>query len=159
MASTLRLLRDCTFVRRQAYVEFDLRGDDRGAAFSGFRHPFRLLHRTRLPRGLADASDCFLGQYHAHSVEQGGRVRDHLREGVEECILQLANGFLAHTANAELRRCVSPSCMGNERITADDRQRSWFCCGNGGRRGRALMTPALPRNSAGCFQVAVIIGL
>ena len=37
-------------------------------------------------------------------------------------------------------------------------RRSWFCCGDGGRRGRALMTPALPRSSAGCFQVAVTIG-
>ena len=31
------------------------------------------------------------------------------------------------------------------------------CCGNGGRRGRPGMTPALRRNNAGCFPAAAII--
>jgi len=113
---TLRLLRDCTFVRRQAYVEFDLAAILEEQGFQDFAVLYRLLHRTRLPRGTADAPDCLLEQYYNLSVEQGGRVRDHLRDGVEECIKRLGTGFLRHRANGELRRRVSPECTGNEHI-------------------------------------------
>jgi hypothetical protein len=47
-------------------------------------------------------------------------VREHLRDGVEECIKSLANGFLRHPANDELRHRVSPACTGNERISVED---------------------------------------
>src|SRR6185436_15832369 len=87
---TLRLLRDSTFVRRQAYVEFDLPAILDEQRFQDFAALYRLLHRTRLPRGINDAGDCLLEKYYAHSVEQGGRVREHLREGVEQCLTMLA---------------------------------------------------------------------
>ncbi len=99
----MRLLRDCTFVRRQAYVEFDLRQILEEQRFGDFAVLYRLLHRTRLPRTAADAPNCLLEQYHRQAVEQGGRVRERLRDGVEACIKHLANGFLAHPANAGLR--------------------------------------------------------
>jgi len=106
--STLRLLRDSTFIRRQAYIEFDLQGIIEEQRFNDFAALYRLIHRTRLPRGVEDAEDCLLEQYYIRSVEQGGRVREHLRDGVEECIQRLANGFLRHRSNDELRRRVSP---------------------------------------------------
>lgn len=115
----LRLLRDSTFIRRQAYVEFDLEALLEEQRFEDFVVLYRLLHRSRLPRGQGDAGDCLLEKYHAHAEEQGGRVREHLREGVEECITRLANGFLRHPANEELRRRVSRSSPGNGRITDD----------------------------------------
>ncbi len=108
---TLRVLRNSTFVRRQAYVEFDLAAILDEQRFQDFVALYRLLHRTRLPRGLADAAECLLEGYYAYSVEQGDRVRDHLRDGVEQCILRLANGFLAHPANAELRRQVADGSL------------------------------------------------
>ncbi len=117
---TLRLLRNATFVRRQAYVEFDLVAILEESYFQDFAVLYRLLHRTRLPRGMASVGDCLLEKYYAHSVEQGDRVRERLRDGVEECIKKFANGFLRHLANDELRRCVSPTCTGNERISAED---------------------------------------
>ncbi|GIW55596.1 MAG: hypothetical protein KatS3mg082_2000 [Nitrospiraceae bacterium] len=104
---TLRLLRDCTFVRRQAYVEFDLPAILDEQRFQDFAALYRLVHRTRFPRTAAEANDCLLEKYYVHSVEQGGRVRDHLRDGVEECLVLLANGFLRHPANDELRRRVA----------------------------------------------------
>ena len=117
---TLRLLRDCTFVRRQAYVEFDLPSILEEQRFQDFAALYRLLHRTRLPRGAADTADCLMERYYLHSVVQGGRVRDHLRDGVEECIKALANGFLRHPANDDLRRRVASAAVGNERITPEN---------------------------------------
>lgn len=115
--TTLRVLRDCTFVRRQAYLEVDLVAMLEEQRFQDFVVLCRLLHRTRLPRGMADAPGCLLETYYAHSVDQGGRVREHLRDGVEECLKDLGNGFLRHHDNADLRRRVSPSCPEGETLS------------------------------------------
>ncbi len=103
---TLRLLRDSTFVRRQAYLEFDLQELFEEDRFADFVILYRLLHRTRLPRSSANAEHCWLEQYYQRSVEQGGRVRERLRQGVEECLTRLANGFLGHPESARLRAWV-----------------------------------------------------
>lgn len=116
----LRLLRDCSYIRRQAYIEFDLQAMLEEQRFQDFAALYRLLHRTRLPRTDEVAVECLLEKYYAHSIEQGGRVRDHLRDGVEQCILRLANGFLRHPASDALRRRVAPDCADNDRITAED---------------------------------------
>jgi hypothetical protein len=99
----LRLLRNSTLVRRQAYVEFDVQAIFEEQRFHDFSAFYRLLHRTRLARGWADADQSFLEKYYSQSVEQGGRVREHLRDGVEECLKILGNGFLTHPANEDLR--------------------------------------------------------
>src|SRR5262249_25801531 len=117
---TLRLLRDSTFVRRQAYVEFDLAAILEEQRFQDFAAFYRLLHRSRLPRALVDADGCLLEKYYSHSIEQGGRVRERLRDGVEDCIQRLANGFMRHAANDELRRRVSPDSTGNQRLSAEE---------------------------------------
>jgi len=101
---TLRLLRDSTLVRRQAYVEFDLQAILEEQRFHDFAALYRLLHRTRLPRGMAYANECLLERYYAQTIEQGGRVREHLRDGVEECLKLLGNGFLTHKDNEDLRQ-------------------------------------------------------
>lgn len=103
----LRLLRDNTYIRRQCYVEFDLEAIFEERLFEDFVALYRLVHRSRLPRAGADAHQCLLEQYYQYSVEQGGRVREHLRDGVEKCLKRLANGFLTHPANEELRRRVN----------------------------------------------------
>jgi hypothetical protein len=90
----LRLLRKSPLVRAQAYVEFDLEAileDDR---FHEFELLYRLLHRTRLPKGMADAPECLLERYYQDAREQGNRARDRLRDGVEECLKLLGTGFL-----------------------------------------------------------------
>lgn len=104
---TIRLLRDCTYIRRQAYVEFDLAAILEEQHFQDFAALYRLLHRTRFPRTILDAPTSLIEQYYQHSVEQGGRVRDRLRDGVEECVKRLANGFLRHPANHDLRRRIT----------------------------------------------------
>ncbi|MEW8959258.1 MAG: DNA methyltransferase [Moorella sp. (in: firmicutes)] len=100
----LRILRDSTRLTRLAYIEFDLEQMLAAEKFNDFALLYRLVHRTRLPRSLADAPQCLLEQYYQQGIEAGGRVREHLREGVEEALKILANGFLAHPANKDLRQ-------------------------------------------------------
>ncbi|MBE3573371.1 MAG: hypothetical protein IMW95_10570, partial [Moorella humiferrea] len=100
----LRILRDSTRLTRLAYIEFDLEQMLAAEKFNDFALLYRLVHRTRLPRSLAEAPQCLLEQYYQQGIEAGGRVREHLREGVEEALKILANGFLAHPANKDLRQ-------------------------------------------------------
>ncbi len=116
--TTLRLLRDCTNISRQAYIEFNLLEILEEQRFEDFEALYRLLHRSRLPTSTEDASDCRLEGYYQHSLEQGGRIRDKLRDGVEDSIQALANGFLSHSANEDLRRRVAPSCEDPDRLIA-----------------------------------------
>ena len=116
---TLRLLRDSTLVRRQAYIEFDLQAIFEEQRFHDFAALYRLLHRTRLPRGMADANECLLEKYYAQTIEQGGRVREHLRDGVEECLKLLGNGFLAHKDNEELRQKLKSKQLSPRSFTAN----------------------------------------
>ncbi|GBD02281.1 Type IIS restriction enzyme Eco57I [bacterium HR18] len=93
----LRLLRKSTLLRRQAYVEFDLEAvfdAEDGDRFGDFLLLYWLLHRTRLPQGVADAGGCWLERYHQEAQEQGNRARDRMRDGVEECLKILGTGFL-----------------------------------------------------------------
>jgi len=118
----LRLLRDSTYIRRQCYLEFDLVAIFEQQLFQDFAVLYRLLHRSRLPHPEEEPSRCFLEQYYQYSIEQGGRVRDRLRDGVEACLKRLANGFLAHPDNEELRRRVNPEAETTSlpKISPDD---------------------------------------
>ncbi|HXF68668.1 MAG TPA: DNA methyltransferase [Thermoflexus sp.] len=93
----LRLLRKSTFLRRPAYVEFDLEmifEAEGGERFGDFLLLYRLLHRSRLPKGIEDAHECWLERYYQEALEQGNRARDRMRDGVEECLKILGTGFL-----------------------------------------------------------------
>ncbi len=103
----LRILRDSQRMRKQAFIEFDLEQMMAGEKFADFALLYRLLHRTRLPRTIADAQDCFLEKYYLLTIEQGGRVRDRLRDGVEEALKIFANGFIRNPRNIELRQKIS----------------------------------------------------
>ena len=81
---------------------------------------YRLVHRTRLRPAGDGTRECLLDRYYAHSREQGDRVREHLRDGVEECIQRLANGFLRHPANDDLRRRVLTTVASVEHIHVED---------------------------------------
>ena len=104
---TLRLLRDSQLIRRQAYIEFNLETMFNGEHFADFALFFRLLHRSRLPHPDAKPDACLLEQWYQQTIEQGGRVREHLREGVEGAIPALANAILRHPRNADVRQAVA----------------------------------------------------
>lgn len=109
--STLRILRDSHLLRKQAYIEFDLEQILKDELFADFALLFRLIHVSRLPKGTDDAASCSLEQFHRQTVEQGGRVRDHLRDGVEKALLQFGNGFLNHSRNSVLRARVQDKSL------------------------------------------------
>lgn len=99
----LRLLRDSARITRPAYVEFDLRAMIEGNLYSEFVLLYRLLQRTRFPRGGGDAASCPLEDYYQQGIDEGGRVREHLRDGVEQALQTLGTAFLAHPDSGELR--------------------------------------------------------
>jgi hypothetical protein len=109
--STLRLLRDSHLLRKQAYIEFDLEQILKDELFADFALLYRLIHASRLPKRIDDTDSCLLEQYHRQTVEQGGRVRDHLRDGVERALIRFANGFLSHPRNTALRAKVQDTSL------------------------------------------------
>ncbi|MBC7092624.1 hypothetical protein H5T53_01240, partial [Candidatus Bipolaricaulota bacterium] len=106
----LRLLRQTTRLTRPTYLEFDLREMMAGKDFADFSLFYRLAHRSRLPRD--GAAECWLERYYQETIEQGGRVRDRLRDGVEEAIKILGQALLAHPANEALRDKVRTNRLG-----------------------------------------------
>ncbi|MGF1938871.1 MAG: Eco57I restriction-modification methylase domain-containing protein [Nostoc sp. ChiQUE02] len=99
-----RLLRDSSLMTRLTYIEFDLEQILDGENFAEFGLFYRLFHRSRLPEGVDDADKCLLEYYHQEALQQGGRVRDRLRDGVEKALVQLGNGFIQHPQNEWLRQ-------------------------------------------------------
>lgn len=98
-----RLLRDSSLMTRLTYVEFDLEQILNGENFAEFSLFYRLFHRSRLPQGMEDADECLLEFYHQESLQQGGRVRDRLRDGVEKALIQFGTGVLQHKNSEGLR--------------------------------------------------------
>jgi len=107
----LRLLRDTSRTSRPSYLEFDLQSILEGNRFNEFALFYRVCHRTRLPRTAEDATSCWLEKYFQLSIEQGGRVRDKLRDGVEEALKTLGTGFLRHPENSTLREHVKAGSL------------------------------------------------
>jgi hypothetical protein len=99
-----RLLRDSSLMTRLSYVEFDLEQILNGENFAEFGIFYRLFHRSRLPEDVDDADKCLLEFYHQETLQQGGRVRDKLRDGVEEALRIFGNGFIQHPDNEHLRQ-------------------------------------------------------
>jgi len=101
---SFRLLRDSAKTARPTYLEFDLQTILEGNHFNEFALFYRLCHRTRLPKPGEDPAECWLEKYYQQAVEQGGRVREKLRDGVEDTLKVLGSGFLRHPANEALRQ-------------------------------------------------------
>ena len=97
----LRILRDNASLTRQAYVEFDLQAMMDGQAYSDFVLLWLLCHQSRVEADRPE--ECWLEKWSKAAQEQGTRALDQLRDGVQEAIVALGRGFLAHPANHTLR--------------------------------------------------------
>ncbi len=102
----LRLLRDSERFTRPTYVEFDLRGIFDGNQYAEFALAYRLLHRTRFPASGAEVADSWLEKYFHLGIDEGGRVRERLRDGVEVALRSLGQGMVAHSRSQALREAL-----------------------------------------------------
>lgn len=102
----LRLLRNSARIARPSYIEFDLAGMMEGNLYSEFALFYRLAHATRLPRASAEAHQSHLEIYYQQGIEEGGRVRDRLRDGVKQALEILGQGLLQHAGSEGLREAI-----------------------------------------------------
>jgi hypothetical protein len=100
----LRLLRDATRLVRLSYLEFDLVKMMEDELYADFAILFRLLHATRMPKHAEALEESYIEYYHQESLASGSRIREKLSKAVEASIKQLANGFLSHSANQQVRK-------------------------------------------------------
>ena len=99
----LRLIRDNARLSKPTYLEFDLQGMIEGNAYSEFAVLYRLLHATRFPSATTDPHECLLESYYTQGIEEGGRVRDKLRDGVKNALEVLGTVLVKHPRNESLR--------------------------------------------------------
>lgn len=97
----LRILRDSKSLTRQSYVEFDVEGMMNGEVYSDFVLLWMLCHQSRVEADKPE--ECWLEKWSQTAQEQGTRALDQLRNGVEQAIKELGQGFLSHAGNAVLR--------------------------------------------------------
>jgi hypothetical protein len=95
----LRLLRDAATLTRPSFLEFDLQDMLDGQRFAEFGMAWRLLHASRA--GIY--SDAIWEVWRNEGQREGTRVRDGLRQGVTDALLNLGSGFIEHPANESLR--------------------------------------------------------
>ena len=94
--SKLRLLRNVIRISKPTYLEFDLEGMVSGNLYSEFVLLYRLLHSTRFPASGTDWGKSFIEIYYQQGIDEGGRVRKKLRDGVKKALEYLGTGFLGN---------------------------------------------------------------
>ena len=103
----LRLLRNSARLSKPTYLEFDIQAMVDGNAYSEFVVLYRLLHATRFPRNGVEPHGCLLEDYYNQGIEQGGRVREKLRDGVKNALEILGTALVSHSDNEPLRAALS----------------------------------------------------
>lgn len=107
----LRLLRDAASLTRPSFLEVDLADLLGGARYAEFANVWRLLHASRAPQ---TTTTCVWEQWHNEGQEEGTRVRDGLRNGVEQALLTFGAGFLQHPANHALRTALHDGTLSKD---------------------------------------------
>ena len=107
--ATLRLLRDSARLSKPTYLEFDIQAMIEGNAYGEFVVLYRLLHASRFPRGGVEPHECLLEDYYTQGIEEGGRVRDKLRDGVKSALEVLGTALVKHPRNDSLRDALRNS--------------------------------------------------
>ncbi len=105
----LRILRDNVSLTRQAFVEFDLEVMMTGELYSDFTMLWLLCHESRV--SADKPTDFWLEKWSKKAIEIGTRALDQLRNGVEEAIKSLGQGFIAHPANKPLLDKLSSGAL------------------------------------------------
>ncbi|NIM13347.1 MAG: N-6 DNA methylase, partial [Candidatus Aminicenantes bacterium] len=96
----LRLLRDNVSLTRQAFIEFDLEIMMEGEVYPDFVLLWLLCHQSRVEGDKPE--ECWLEKWHQLIREEGVRILENQRDGVEKAITAFGQGFLSHKANKAL---------------------------------------------------------
>ena len=110
----LRLLRDAASLTRPSYLEVDLADLLGGQRYAEFANVWRLLHASRAPGASQDANACIWEQWRSEGQQEGTRVREGLRNGVEQALLTFGQGFLQHPANHALRAALDNGTLSKD---------------------------------------------
>ncbi|TXI98056.1 MAG: N-6 DNA methylase [Aquabacterium sp.] len=108
----LRLLRDAASLTRPTYLQFDLADLLGGQRYAEFASVWQLLHASRAPQ--AGGSACVWERWREAGKAEGTRVRDGLRNGVEQALLTFGEGFLQHPANDSLRTALNEGSLSKD---------------------------------------------
>jgi hypothetical protein len=102
---SLRVLRDNASLTRQAYLEFDLEAMMKGEVYADFALLWLVCHQSRVEAldGSNKPDSIWLERWSKAAQEFGTRALENLRDGVEEAINALGQGFISHPANHTLR--------------------------------------------------------
>jgi hypothetical protein len=102
---TLRLCRANSAMTRPAYIEADLAVlfDADAPRLADFSALWLFVHASRFGKAGTSPTDCALERWRDEGREKGARAREDLRNGVEQTLKLLGQGFLAHPANAKLK--------------------------------------------------------
>jgi SAM-dependent methyltransferase len=102
----LRIARDNASLTRPAWIEADLARMFTEERFADFAALWLLAHETRFGEADQPVHECPLETWREAGREQGTRARDKLRNGVEDALAALGQGFLAHPGNQALRAAL-----------------------------------------------------
>ncbi len=102
----LRILRDSDSLTRQSYFEANLERILGEQLMADFALLWMHVHATRFKPDATGPAGCPLEVWHQAAQEEGSRVRDSLRIGVEKAMVELGSGFLEHRDGARLREAL-----------------------------------------------------
>jgi hypothetical protein len=108
----LRLLHDNPSLVKPAYLAADLQQLVEGEKFDEFAVLWLTLHASRFRH--PKSGDCVLDQWKQEAQDTGERALGQLRAGVENALVQLGNGFLAHPANQILRTALEQGSLSKQ---------------------------------------------
>ena len=111
---TLRILRDNASLTRPTWIEADLGRIFTEERYADFAALWLLAHETRFGRPGQPVTACSLETWREAGRAEGTRAREQLRHGVEDALVALGQGFLAHPENQALRAALSAGALTKE---------------------------------------------
>ncbi len=108
---SLRIVRDNASLTRPAWIEVDLARLFAEARYADFTALWLLMHESRFGREGQAPTECALEQWRTAGREQGTRARDLLRDGVQDALVALGQGFLSQRDNQALRDALKSGSL------------------------------------------------
>jgi hypothetical protein len=110
----IRLLRDASRLTRLSYVEFNLEKIMEEDLYSDFVILYRLLHISRMPQTGDGGAESIIEKYHQEGLEAGATIRNKLGDSVKATIANLAEGFVNHPENKNLRDLIAANTFNTD---------------------------------------------